>query len=276
MSGEHIPAWKRIAIKQKAQGDGEDIISNDPLNVTTHLATGSLTKKEKKRIINGDTGLKKSTGKVSKASKKEKKREKLPKDARESKKNKVLKDQLRYLIEFYRFKIEQELPEEVKNLENVKVNIDFQEAPKDENGVVDIWKFSKQKQNWLIKHFFTVEEIPVAYDSLLISYFGDLQGRAKDELLEKCQAKAKEWNEYVTAEEEKIKAIVEAPEASEKKEDEESEDKETESDKKKAEELKKEEEQKPVPIKEVAQRCHKLLKKWLPEDKIEEFELKNF
>ena len=48
---DHVPAWKRFAIKNKNEGKRE--IEDDPLNVTTHLATGSLTKKQKKSILNG-------------------------------------------------------------------------------------------------------------------------------------------------------------------------------------------------------------------------------
>ncbi|CCF59713.1 hypothetical protein KAFR_0H03030 [Kazachstania africana CBS 2517] len=215
MSEGHIPAWKRIAIKKtSAENNGDDFISEDPLNVTTHLSTGYLTKKEKKRIIQGDSAKVATSKKVSKPGKKEKKRDKLPKEERLLKKNLVLKDQLRYLIDFYKKKISAELPEEIIALENVKANIvdgtaTASNEPKDENAVVELWKFSKQKQNWLIKHFFNIEEIPSEYNEMLVSYFKDLQGRSRTDLLEKCLAQLKAWNAYAEEQEQKIKSIVE-------------------------------------------------------------------
>ena len=63
MSENHVPAWKRIALKRQTISSGDEskekgqsnLIDDDPLNITTHLSTGNLTKKEKKRIINGES-----------------------------------------------------------------------------------------------------------------------------------------------------------------------------------------------------------------------------
>lgn len=278
MENDHIPAWKRIAIKQQKQDDTDDLNTEDPLNVTTHLSTGFLSKKEKKRIINKDSGLYKTKNRVSKQ-KNDKKKIKLPKEERQQKKNLVLKDQLRYLLDFYKSKISKELPDIILNLDNVKAN--YSEEAKasvdDENLVVEVWKFSKSKQIWLTKHFFNTDEIPVPYDDLLIQYFKDLKGRSKDELIEKCINQINCWNEYIRAEEQKIIAMVEGD--SDKTTESISESK-GESDKKidtqgesTKEEPKKEKEVELIPPnKETVSRCQKLLKKWLQlgDEKIEQ------
>lgn len=59
MSENHVPAWKRIALKRQTISSGDEskekgqsnLIDDDPLNITTHLSTGNLTKKEKKESL---------------------------------------------------------------------------------------------------------------------------------------------------------------------------------------------------------------------------------
>lgn len=283
MSENHIPAWKRIALNKqtlKSENKSEEqsqtnVLDDDPLNITTHLSTGNLTKKEKKRIINGENKSSIKKGKrVSKPG--TKKKEKLSKEEKNSKKNKILKDQLRYLIEFFRTKSESKFPTSILELESVKENYgdSLTKDESAESGVVEVWKFSKQKQNWLIKHFFNLDEIPSVYNDLLLLYFKDLQGRSKDELISKCQEKLKQWNDYVEDQETKIKALVEEEKPSESVDCE-----KTEEGKKGVDAAKKEqkEEQKEIqmPNKELVQRSLKLLKIWKSDDS-GQIELKNF
>ena len=180
---EHVPAWKRFQIKKTDEGKkAEEEL--DSLIVSTHLSTGSLSKKEKKRIIRGDD-VSQTKNKVSKQSK-GKKREKLARDERLKKKETVLKDQLRYLIDFYTLQCELELPEAVKELPSVKENIALGSAAEDKNVVKDVWKFSKQKQNWLIKHILSLDELPSVFNPLVIKYFEDLKGGSKTQMIEQC------------------------------------------------------------------------------------------
>lgn len=251
MSSQHIPAWQRIVIKKQQQNleEGADSVNEDPLNITTHLATGTLTKKEKQRIIRGD-----STNNSKKVTKKKensnRKREKLAKDEREDKiRNTVLKDQLRYLIDFYLTKVEDGLPSVLYELQNVKNNYPEEKLLRDDNKVVEVWKFSKQKQNWLIKHFFKIEEIPVQYDDLLIAYFKDLKSEGvKNTVSTKCHEKIKEWNEYNENQELQMKKLVE-----EKTPDQQSSD-----------DTKPEAPSIP-PNKDIVSRCTKLLEQWQDE-----------
>lgn len=281
MENGHIPAWKRIAIKKQSTenaGSSDDFSTEDPLNVTTHLSTGTLSKKEKKRIINKDLDVGRTKNKVSK-NKKDKKKQKLPREERMQKKQLVLKDQLRYLLDFYKNKVSKDIPENVMKLESVKVNYAEDEPVEtDENMVVEVWKFAKSKQNWLIKHFFSIDEIPIEYDDILVVYLKDLKGKVKEELKEKCMAQLKAWNNYMIAEQEKIKAMVEndAPKADE--------DKEEEDDSKKEEKKEEKEEEKKdevvPPRKDIVHRSQKLLLKWAElEDsdiKKDDLELINF
>lgn len=281
MENGHIPAWKRIAIKKQSTenaGSSDDFSTEDPLNVTTHLSTGTLSKKEKKRIINKDLDVGRTKNKISK-NKKDKKKQKLPREERMQKKQLVLKDQLRYLLDFYKNKVSKDIPENVMKLESVKVNYAEDEPVEtDENMVVEVWKFAKSKQNWLIKHFFSIDEIPIEYDDILVVYLKDLKGKVKEELKEKCMAQLKAWNNYMIAEQEKIKAMVEndAPKADEDKEEEDDSQKE----KKKEEKEEEKKDEVVPPRKDIVHRSQKLLLKWAElEDsdiKKDDLELINF
>lgn len=267
MSGQYVPAWQRIKIKQSQQdenGKQTSFEEEDPLNITTHLATGSLTRKEKQRLIRGEQDGGKVTKKKLKST--NRKKEKLAKKVRsEITRKTVLKDQLRYLIDFFLEKSSDHLPEIIKNMDNVKANYSEERLNRtsgnDDNGVVEVWKFSKQKQNWLIKHFFNVDELPIAYNKLVILYFKDLKGEGlKQSISEKCQAKIKEWNAYAQRELDKIKEIVEGKDTAEK-ETENGKDGEDQ-DKESGEKKKKDETVEIPPNKEVAERCLELLEAW--------------
>lgn len=277
MPSQHVPAWQRIVIKQQqGKQEGNDFIDEDPLNVTTHLATGTLTKKEKKRIIRGDNAN--ITSRVAKKKiNSNKKREKLNREDRDDKRRKtVLKDQLRYLIDFYLYKVSDDLPEALCSLPNVQSNYPEEalNERKKNDTVIEIWKFSKQKQNWLIKHFFRTEEIPVEYDELLISYFADLKSEfLRSSLSERCWGNIKEWNDFAEQQELEIKNIVEGN--TEEKADAQENSQEDEKDVEKTKE--KNEETTIPPNKQAVARSVKLLEVWnLDKHSENSIELKNF
>ena len=66
----------------------------------------------------------------------------------------------------------------------------------------DNWKFSKQKQNWILKN---IETIPEKYHHDLIAYLEGIQGGSRLRLLEEMQAVVERWNAAGNAAEEKIK-----------------------------------------------------------------------
>lgn len=49
-----------------------------------------------------------------------------------------------------------------------------------------LWKFSKAKQNWLIRNFWKAA-IPERYDGLIIRYLSAVQGKARDNLTKTCR-----------------------------------------------------------------------------------------
>lgn len=281
---EHIPAWKRINIKRQ-QHDPTNNHDDDPLNITTHLATGSLTKKQKQKIIRGDDREEMvRKGKKPKTETITKKKEKLPREERDAKRQNVLKDQLRYLIDFYLSKVNHQsmLPQQLYALTNVRSNypekfgpdINHKDEEQDTTQVVDVWKFSKQKQNWLIKHFFNVEQLPAEYDELLLSYFKELKSPAiKDRVAAACVQNVKQWNEYIEKQEKKMKSIVEEePDEHEKHEQEKDgkQEENTEYLEQKQQEKKKDEEPELIPPdKRVVNRSQQLLKLWQIEPFIE-------
>lgn len=67
----------------------------------------------------------------------------------------------------------------------------------------DNWKFSKQKQNWLLKN---IETIPQEYDTALKSYIDSIQGGARLRLEEQLREVVDEWNAIAKKLEEKIEA----------------------------------------------------------------------
>lgn len=67
----------------------------------------------------------------------------------------------------------------------------------------DNWKFSKQKQNWLLKN---IETIPQEYEAALKSYVDSIQGGARLRLEEQLKEVVDEWNAIAKKLEEKIEA----------------------------------------------------------------------
>lgn len=72
------------------------------------------------------------------------------------------------------------------------------------------WKFSKQKQNWILRSVFGITThgnggIPDEYKDALMSYLEGLQGGAKDRIVDDAKEVVNQWNEYMTTPEEKPK-----------------------------------------------------------------------
>lgn len=67
----------------------------------------------------------------------------------------------------------------------------------------DNWKFSKQKQNWLLKN---IEQIPAKYNVALRNYVDSIQGGARQRLEEQLREVVDEWNAIAKKLEEKIEA----------------------------------------------------------------------
>lgn len=67
----------------------------------------------------------------------------------------------------------------------------------------DNWKFSKQKQNWLLKN---IETIPQEYEAALKTYVDSIQGGARLRLEEQLKEVVDEWNTIAKKLEEKIEA----------------------------------------------------------------------
>ncbi|AMD20013.1 HCL138Cp [Eremothecium sinecaudum] len=190
MTDAHIPAWKKIAIKHTSStklGEGDD---EDVLNVTTHLAGNLLSKSKAGHTVSNKKNLKYKSGetKVQKPSK----RVKLPRSERELRSASILRDQLRYLVDFYLDKIagnspaDVSLPQKVAQLTSVAEYVAAKSSTSS-SGVVSAWKFSKQKQNWLLKNLFNMEAIPQEYDVLLIEYVRSLIGHARAIVIERCK-----------------------------------------------------------------------------------------
>lgn len=59
------------------------------------------------------------------------------------------------------------------------------------------WKFSKQKQNWIIRQ---VWEIPQEYSDALLAYLEGLQGASRPRLIETSSDIVKRWNDFMTIE----------------------------------------------------------------------------
>lgn len=130
--------------------------SEDPLSLPTHLQDSSITKKQVKSIKK--TSTKRSLESESQKLKKPPKRIKLPKNERPPPPE---KDQLVYLKEYTDNK--------------------------------DRWKFSKQKQNWLIKNVLNILE---EYLNYIFNYFKSIQGGSKLRIERELKGVIDEWNEY--------------------------------------------------------------------------------
>lgn len=133
--------------------------SENVLHTTTHLDGDKLTKKDLKKIQ--EVNKKNASAK---SEKKPPKRVKKPKSERGAPPE---KDQLNYLRQY---------TEDRAN-----------------------WKFSKQKQNWIIKNLENIED---KYEGALLAYLEGMQGGSRDRVIESCQNTISRWNDLV----EKIEA----------------------------------------------------------------------
>lgn len=187
-------------------------VENDVLKTTEHLGDEVLTNKAAKKLARKRS---ESTGSQTNKQKKPPKRQKVPKAERKAPPE---KDQLSYLKQFSEDR--------------------------------DNWKFSKQKQNWLLKN---IEHIPSNYDVALRNYVDSIQGGARTRLQEQLTAVVNEWNTIAKKLEEKIEAELYGDKGEETIEN----DKE-QGDEKKEDEAK--EEEKPTgPSREYVLRCKMLL-----------------
>lgn len=62
----------------------------------------------------------------------------------------------------------------------------------------DTWKFSKQKQNWILKHLYD-EAIAQEYDEVLLNYIDGLQGSAREWAVDDAKEIVKKWNDFMSA-----------------------------------------------------------------------------
>lgn len=187
-------------------------VEAEPLGITEHLDGDVLTNKLAKKL-NKKRHLKETSAKN-----KQKKPPKRQKVAKAERGPPPEKDQLAYLRQY---------------------------AGDREN-----WKFSKQKQNWVLKN---IEQIPAEYEDALVAYIEGIQGGARARLEGEFRAVVEKWN--VVAEE--LERKVEAELYGEKSDD-----------KEKSTEEKPKEEPKVRVTREYAIRCKKLLDA-LTEDTVE-------
>ncbi|ODQ83102.1 hypothetical protein BABINDRAFT_159560 [Babjeviella inositovora NRRL Y-12698] len=149
----HIPVWKRIGLKVK------QVLSEDPLALSTHIDSTEVSTKQAKKLIQQRKRTIAATeldAEGNASPKKSAKRVKLPKAERAPPPE---KDQLVYLRQYKEDK--------------------------------DNWKFSKQKQNWVLKN---MKSIPEQYDEALKEYLQGLQGGSKDRVVSDLKIELEKWN----------------------------------------------------------------------------------
>lgn len=183
----------------------KDEVTEDPLGTTTHLEHDNVTNKIAKKL---NKKRKQDEDKNTKT-KKPPKRVKLPKSERAPPPE---KDQLAYLRQY----------------------TDEREK----------WKFSKQKQNWILKN---IEEIPQSYEKSLVVYVEGMQGGARERLVIDLKKVVEEWNKVAQEIEDKVNAELYGEKSEEKEEE-------------KKEEKKQEKKEESGPLRDYAVRCNKLLK----------------
>jgi len=223
MSEENIPAWKKKLNISSLKSSQNTEASNDSLKVVKHLSTSNiLSKKDKKNLINERNRVNKT--KKDKTRNKTKIADKVEKIDHLN--TTFLKDHFKYLIEYYIYKYSiEELPKEIKNLENVKKNMVL-----DVDETIKSWKFNKNKQNWLLKNVFVHDKksdylsIPKVYDLILVEYFINLPADSgiKKDLIERSWKLLHQWNEGIIKQKENMMKILNE----ESKEEEKEEDKE--------------------------------------------------
>lgn len=139
-------------------------VEEDPLATTTHLEHDTITNKIAKKL----NKKRKAETQDSKKSTKAPKRVKAPKSERAPPPE---KDQLAYLRQYEQDK--------------------------------DNWKFSKQKQNWLLKN---IETIPQDFEKALILYVEGIQGGARTRLVDELMIVINKWNKIAEEIEERVNA----------------------------------------------------------------------
>ncbi|CAH2353164.1 hypothetical protein CLIB1423_09S04214 [[Candida] railenensis] len=129
----------------------------------------------------------------------------------------------------------------------------------------DNWKFSKQKQNWILKN---IRNIPDEYESALVAYIEGIQGGSRDRVIEDLKKVVQKWNDIQAVAEAKVMAELERKRnGASKKVDEDKEDEEKDEKKKTSKEIKEatkkkaqEQEEEAPPDVEYAKRCRILIK----------------
>lgn len=156
----------------------QEELQNDPLALTEHLESGKVTNKQAKQLSKRKRAVEASTNADGTTEKKPPKRVKLPKSERGPAPE---KDQLAYLKAY------------TDDLPN--------------------WKFSKQKQNWILKHIRVIED---KYEQYLVKYLVGLQGGSRDRLVEELKKVMESWN---IAQQEYKKKLLEAKDRVERAEE---------------------------------------------------------
>ncbi|CUM66924.1 uncharacterized protein PRCAT00004609001 [Priceomyces carsonii] len=154
----------------------KDEIEYDPLSVVGHLDGANITNKQAKKI-NKEKRKRADVGQES--AKRPPKRIKLPKGERPAPPE---RDQLAYLRQY----------------------------DEDTEG----WKFSKQKQNWILKN---IENIPSEYEDALKKYLEGLQGASRERLVVQLKTVIDKWNDIMRKTEASIEKELEGSENSEDK-----------------------------------------------------------
>lgn len=209
------PAWKRLGLKLKAKA----VIDNDPLAIVTNRENGESKGKD------ADTDAKKKE----KKDKKEKKKRKRDVDLDEEKKEKKPAKRVK-------------LPKS-ERIQQRKEKIEKHELEKDQLQYLRLfvedrpnWKFSKQKQNWIIKN---IRDIPEDYKDMLFKYLDGIQGGSRDRIMGDMKRVVETWNKMVDDAEEQIKKDLEKDGEDEKKDEDENKEENDEKDKKEKKEKKK-------------------------------------
>lgn len=60
------------------------------------------------------------------------------------------------------------------------------------------WKFSKSKQNWIIRHVYDTNVIPPSYHEYLINYLEGVQGGIRARIVESSEKIINEWNTFMS------------------------------------------------------------------------------
>lgn len=143
-------------------------LQEDPLALTAHLDNAHVTNKQAKKLNKQKRKLEETPS----GDKKPPKRVKVPKTERPPPPE---KDQLAYLRQY----------------SEDKAN----------------WKFSKQKQNWILKN---LQEIPTKYESALEDYLEGLQGSSRTRLVDDLKQVVEKYNQAFEKAEAKVEAELEA------------------------------------------------------------------